>query len=182
MENIIRPQELEGNFAMVVDVPRLAKMLNDISPDRNVSGRTLLEIREVLEDAERKVKALRKCTETLLLAYIMKFGDLEVGLGQRLYVGVNKKQRCRDDGELVAALLEKLNGDLSRFVSGPDGVLCASPWKVGAIRYILGSQKVEELFITEIEQDLRTGVSKKVLKIANVDFVKKGGKKSNGRK
>ncbi len=182
MENIIRPEELEGNFAAPVDVPRIAEILNEIAPGAKASGRKLLELREVLEDSDRKIRALRKCTDALLIAYILKFGDLEVGLGQRLYVGVNKKQRCRDDAELVAALLEKLNGDLSRFISGPDGILAASPWKIGAIRFILGSEKVEELFITETETDLRTGASKKVLKIADVNFVKTRGKKSNGRK
>ena len=154
-------------------VSNMAERFNAIDPLDPESGRKLVELKDGLALAASIVKSLRENIDAALITYIQKYGDIPVGLGQRLYVGTVKKTKCVDDSGLLKELLEKLNGDLERIVSGPEGVLCANPWKIGAVRFVIGDEKVEEFFETITEYDLKTGVNKKVLKIVDTEFTRK---------
>ena len=61
-----------------------------------------------------------------------------------------------------------------KLTTGEFGVLCANPWKNGAVKQLIGQAKFDELFLTSTVQSLETGKAAKVLKVADPAFLKGG--------
>ena len=95
-------------------------------------------------------------------------GTLDVG-PVRYYVGVNKKTVCVDIPNTMTHLLECAYGDVAVIAA----CLSATSFKHGTVHNVLGDDLYGDLFDTQIEQDLKTGKAKRVLKVADREFLKK---------
>ena len=129
----------------------------------------LLKLRDTISQAQRLVKEWAARTEELLVVHIDEYGDIEIGEGKRLYVGVTKTNKAIDDSTVFDMVMEVAHGDLSIFKSGENGVLVSNPWKSGAVRQLVGEELYAQAFRTEIAKDLKTGAAKRSVKETRFD-------------
>ena len=54
----------------------------------------LLKLRDTISQAQRQMKEWAARTEELLVEHIDEYGDIEIGEGKRLYVGVTKTNKA----------------------------------------------------------------------------------------
>ena len=132
----------------------------------------LLEVRDEIAAAQRKLKAYQERLEESLIAQIDQFGDIELGNDNRLYVGNVKITKAKSDREVFDFVLASNAGDYEVFQSGEKGVLVAQPWKTGAVKEIIGAENFDNLFDTEYQKDIKTGVSKRKVKVYDPQYSK----------
>ncbi len=130
----------------------------------------LLEVRDEIAAAQRKLKAYQERLEESLIAQIDQFGDIELGNDNRLYVGNVKVTKAISDRQVFDFILASNAGDYEVFQSGENGVLVAQPWKTGAVKQIVGSENFDNLFDTEYQKDIKTGVSKRKIKVYDPQY------------
>ncbi len=117
---------------------------------------------------KRRLKEVTDQCNATLMEYVKKHGDLEVGV-VRYYVGSEKRVKCRGNEATTKAIVEATDGDISALAAA----LSSDPWKHGHVRKVLGDEKFEELFLTEVVEDMKTGQPRKVLKKADDRFGRK---------
>lgn len=117
---------------------------------------------------KKRLKEVSDQCNATLMEYVKKHGDLEVGV-VRYYVGSERRVKCRGNEATTKAIVEAMGGDISALAEA----LCSDPWKPGHVRKVLGDEKFEELFSTEVVEDVKTGKPRMVLKKADDRFGRK---------
>ncbi len=130
----------------------------------------LVELRDEIQHAIRMLKEEAARLEDLLVQHIDRNGDIEIGGGQRLYVGNTKVTKSLDDKRVFDFVVEAAGGDLSIFSSGDSGVLVSQPWKTGAVRKLIGDDLFHNAFFSETVKDLKTGSAKRSVKIHDANY------------
>ena len=130
----------------------------------------LLSLRDEVSVALRRLKEESSRLEALLIQHIDANGDIEVGEGQRLYVGKTKVTKSLDDKQVFLLVMEASGGDLDAFQSGEQGVLVSQPWKSGAVRKLIGEELFGTAFLSETVKDLKTGAAKRSVKTFDEAF------------
>ncbi len=124
----------------------------------------LLELRDEISVAQRKLREEAARLETLIISHIDAHGDIEIGGGQRLYVGNTRVTKSTNDTQVFLLVMEASGGDLATFASGERGVLVSQPWKSGAVRKLIGEDLFQSVFSVETVKDLKTGAAKRSVK------------------
>lgn len=130
----------------------------------------LLLLRDELSVALRRLKEEAARLEVLFIQHIDRNGDIEVGEGQRLYVGNTRVTKSIDDKRVFLLVMEASGGDINAFQGGAEGVLVSQPWKSGAVRKLIGEDLFESAFFSETVKDLKTGSSKRSVKTFDETF------------
>ena len=133
----------------------------------------LLEVREELITAQRRIKEMAAQLEQCLIAHIDKWGDIEIANDQRLYVGSVKVTKAIDDSK-VFDCVRNAAGNTEVFQSGENGVLVAQPWKTGAVKKLVGIEIFDECFSVEIVKDIKTGAAKRTVKVFDPEYSGRG--------
>lgn len=133
---------------------------------RELSSREgLLDIRSALSELATKVREFRAEVEAALVENIDLFGDIDMGNGKRLYVGVDKTYKCVNNAATLGAILEATGGDEALMAEH----LASGAWKPGACRTTLG-QRFDTLFETAEAKDVKTGSAKRIVKAFDPQF------------
>lgn len=156
-----------------------ANWINDslcqIASDQPDAGDQLRVLHSTAKSHAAKLRELIAAIEAAAIEHIEATGeDIALEDGKRWYIGVKKKVAPIDDTAIAHAILKATEGDVGRFTTGADGVLCANPWKQGAVKSIVGVETFATLFTTTIEKELNTGVAVKVLRVADPAYATKG--------
>lgn len=140
--------------------------IDEIDPKWLMSAQPLVRIRDNIAVALRKLKMLANQVEEALILNIEANGDIELGDGMRLYVGETKTYKSNgDDENILAAVLEASNGDMSKLASGENGVLASQPWKQGAVHKLIGEKLFGEFFEAHYVTNVKTGKAQKSTKL-----------------
>ena len=138
---------------------------------RDIGSREgLLDVRSHIKALLAKVKEFSAEVEAALVEHIDLHGDVDIGEGKRLYVGTDRTYRCLSSRDTFVALLEATGGDESLMCEH----LASSCWKPGACRTTLGD-RFGTLFTEEVAKDVKTGSSKRMVKVADPQFAGKRG-------
>ena len=132
------------------------------------SGRpeALLRIHKQVGEIKRQAQAIIGMIEAAAKEHILATGkDIEIDENSRWYVAPKKTTKSIDDSAIAHAVLKAADGDIGKFTTGPDGVLCSQPWKPATVRKLIGEALYEELFRTEMGTEL-------VLKVHDKRFTK----------
>lgn len=129
------------------------------------SREALLDIRSGIKHLIEKLREFGQEVEHALIVNMDRHGDIDLGDGKRLYVGEDKSYKCRDPQATFAAVLEATGGDESLMCEH----LASGAWKPGACRKTLGS-RFDELFETHVAADIKTGSSKRLVKMHDPKF------------
>lgn len=125
----------------------------------------LLDVRSGVKSLMERLRLLSAEVEAALVENIDAHGDIDIGDGKRLYVGVERTYKCRSVEQAFEALFESVGGDQQRLCEH----LSTSAWKPGACRKTLG-----EMFGSVFEEveakDLKTGSSKRMVKTFDPQF------------
>ena len=133
---------------------------------RELSSREgLLDIRSALSELATKVREFRAEVETALVENIDLHGDIDMGDGKRLYVGVDRSYKCRDNAATLGAVLEATGGDEALMAEH----LASGAWKPGSCRKTLGD-RFDTLFETAEAKDVKTGSTKRIVKAFDPQF------------
>ena len=124
----------------------------------------MLALRDEIYVAIRKLKEESSRLDDLMVQHIDGHGDIEIGGGQRLYVGNTKVTKSLDDKQVFQLVLDASGGDLGVFQNGAEGVLVSQPWKSGAVRKMIGDDLFYSAFFVETVKDLKTGAAKRSVK------------------
>ena len=140
--------------------------IDDIDPTMSMTAQPLVRMRDNIAVALRKLKMLANQVEEALILNIEANGDIELGDGMRLYVGETKTYKSNgDDENILAAVLEASNGDMSKLASGENGVLASQPWKQGAVHKLIGEKLFGEFFQPHYVLNVKTGKAQKSTKL-----------------
>ena len=127
---------------------------------RDIGSREgLLDVRSAIKSLQAKLKEFAAEVEGALIEHINAHGDIDMGDGKRLYVGLDKGYRCRDQAATFVAVLEATGGDEALMAEH----LASGAWKFGACRKTLG-ERFGDLFEETVAQDLKTGSAKRIVK------------------
>jgi hypothetical protein len=133
---------------------------------RELSSRDgLLDIRSALSELATKVREFRSEVEAALVENIDLFGDIDMGDGKRLYVGVDKTYKCVNNAATLGAILEATGGDEALMAEH----LASGAWKPGACRTTLGP-RFDTLFETSEAKDVKSGSAKRIVKAFDPQF------------
>lgn len=117
------------------------------------------------QSIKRQIAAADEGVKASIIEWCQKNGDLEVGEGNRLYVGPKKETRCLNSAAALEALIDATGGDIEAVAA----VLSAQPFKNAAARGLIGPA-ADALWVTEEEPDVKTGKAKRELKQVNDNF------------
>lgn len=109
-----------------------------------------------LKAFQQTLNEYKRLMEDGVIDWIKKNGEIEVG-DLRLYVGEERKIKCRDFKGTLEAILSASGGDMEALVS----CLSSNAFKPGACRETLPPSKYRDLFVTTVEPDLKKGIAKK---------------------
>lgn len=129
---------------------------------------TLLQAGDQIARLGEFHRQVKQMWEAKMVEHINRHGPVEVG-DVRFYVGVVKKTRCVNVPGAVEALLSRVEGDFARFCDH----LSTGAVKYGAARDTLAPEDFDRLFVTEVEDDLKTGKPVKRLQRADQRFIGK---------
>lgn len=133
---------------------------------RELSSRDgLLDIRSALSELATKVREFRAEVEAALVENIDLHGDIDMGDGKRLYVGVDRSYKCRDNVATFDALFEATGGDVALMAEH----LASGAWKPGSCRKTL-ADRFDTLFETAEAKDVKTGSAKRIVKAFDPQF------------
>lgn len=133
---------------------------------RDLSSREgLLDIRSALSELATKVREFRAEVEAALVENIDLHGDIDMGDGKRLYVGVDRSYKCRDNVATFDALFEATGGDVALMAEH----LASGAWKPGSCRKTLGD-RFDTLFETAEAKDVKSGSAKRIVKMHDPAF------------
>lgn len=121
------------------------------------SGRpeALLRIHRQVAEIKRQAQAMIGMIEAAVKDHILTTGvDIEIDENSRWYVAPKKTTKSIDDSAIAHAVLKAAEGDLGKFTTGPDGVLCSQPWKAATVRKLIGEDAFDQLFKTEVTTEL----------------------------
>jgi len=161
---------------MTTDLPEkpaqtLATMQSEIASfDTETDSDKILELRNRLDFLSGVIREMKHDLEGVLVEWINKNGDLVINDDTRLYVGTQRRVKCKNNQAVFDKLMESLGGDIEQVL----GALSSNAWKHGAAKNILGSQEFETHFEQTILPDVRTGKVRKVVKEFNRQFSRKG--------
>jgi len=161
----------DKNKLVPVNIDSLQSALFVVVPGSATASVELQELHSNVKNLTRDLRAILALIEESVIEHIETTGqDIELSNGERWYIGKGKVTKSIDDQGVLEAILTATGGDLSQVVSGANGVLSASPWKIAATRAIIGEELFAKLFKTETTVDLKTGKVKKELKTTNDNF------------
>ena len=112
-------------------IQAISSSLNELEEgDGTASDRELdlLELRSEISMAQRKLREESARLEVLLIKHIDRNGDIQIGDGQRLYVGNTKVTKSLDDKQVFLMVLDAAGGDLGVFQKGSEGVFVSQPF------------------------------------------------------
>jgi hypothetical protein len=133
---------------------------------RKLSSRDgLLDIRSALSELATKVREFRAEVEAALVENIDLHGDIDMGDGKRLYVGVDRTYKCVNNAATFDALFEATGGDITLMAEH----LASSAWKPGSCRKTL-ADRFDTLFETAEAKDVKTGSAKRIVKAFDPQF------------
>ncbi len=148
-------------------VQAISSSLNELEEGEGTAAdrqQELLELRDEIAVAQRKLREEAARLEALLIRHIDTHGDIEVGGGQRLYVGNTRVTKSLNDQQVFLMVMDASGGDLGTITSGESGVLVSQPWKSGAVRKLIGDDLFNSVFSVETVKDLKTGSAKRSVK------------------
>lgn len=90
--------------------------------------------------------------EEIACGVITQHGDIVIG-EIRYYVGEEKVVKCIDKGGTLESLLDATAGDFEAVC----GMLSSDPFKYGAVRTAIGTERFDKFFKTDKRIDLKTG-------------------------
>jgi hypothetical protein len=125
----------------------------------------LLDIRSALSELATKVREFRAEVDAAVIENIDLHGDIDMGDGKRLYVGVDRSYKCRDNAATLGAILEATGGDEALMAEH----LASGAWKPGSCRKTLGD-RFDTLFETAEAKDVKTGSTKRIVKAFDPAF------------
>jgi len=159
-------QQKSAAVLKAIDSMRLDTL--EVSIGGELAGSDLVTLHNRVSAAAAALREVKKLIEDAAIEHIEATGrDIEHADGKRWYVGATKTFKAIDPEQVFAVVMTAANGDASVFRPGEGGVLAASPWKIGAVRSLLGDEAFAATFREEIESDLKTGAVKKGLKVAD---------------
>ena len=125
---------------LLPEITNRRRKLEEASEEGTSKANTdeILKLRDDISVLQRKLKAEAALLEDLIRQHIDAHGDIEIGGGQRLYVGNTKVTKSLDDKQVFQLVLDASGGDLGVFQNGAEGVLVSQPWKSGAVRKMIG--------------------------------------------
>jgi len=133
---------------------------------RDIGSRDgLLDVRSGIKALQAKLKEFAAEVEEALIEHITAHGDIDIGEGKRLYIGVQRDYRCRDNAATFVAVLGATGGDETLMAEA----LSSGAWKPGACRKLLGDTFVNH-FEETVAQDLKTGSARKIVKTFDPAF------------
>ena len=128
---------------------------------------TVLMVREnILWVKHAAAQLLKDLDNDVLIPWINKNGDMDIGNGNRLYVGDKTTTKCIDKAITLDEILNANGGDMGKAVD----CMVSQPFKPAACKKALGKEAGEQCFVTEKVPDVKTGKIKKVIKEANPRF------------
>ena len=148
-------------------IQAISSSLNELEEDEGTASDReldLLELRSEISMAQRKLREESARLEVLLIKHIDRNGDIQIGDGQRLYVGNTKVTKSLDDKQVFLMVLDAAGGDLGVFQKGAEGLFVSQPWKIGAVRKMVGEELFYSAFAVETVKDLKTGAAKRSVK------------------
>ena len=122
------------------------------------------------QSIKRQIAAADEGVKDSIIEWCRKNGDLEVGEGNRLYVGPKKETRCLNPAAALEALIDATGGDITAVAEA----LAAQPFKNAAAAKLIGPA-ASDLWVTEEVPDVKTGKAKRELKQVNERFLRKAG-------
>ena len=129
------------------------------------SREALLDIRSGIKALKAKIREFEQEVEEATIEHIGLHGDVEIGDGKRLYVGVQRDYRCRDNAATFVAILGATGGDEALMAEH----LASGAWKPGACKKTLGDTFANH-FEETVAQDLKTGSAKRIVKMHDPAF------------
>jgi len=157
---------------LLPEITNRRRKLEEASEEGTSKANTdeILKLRDDISVLQRKLKAEAALLEDLIRQHIDAHGDIEIGGGQRLYVGNTRIIKSIDDKQVFQAVLDAAGGDLSVFQAGAEGVLVSQPWKSNAVHKIIGDELFYTVFFVETVKDLKTGRPKRSVKLYDSNF------------
>ena len=138
---------------------------------RDIGSREgLLDVRSGIKSLQAKLKEFAAEVEAALVEHIDLHGDVDIGDGKRLYVGVDRTYKCLSPRDTFVALLEATGGDESLMCEH----LASSCFKPGMCRTTLGD-RFGTLFAEDVAKDVKTGAAKRTVKTHDPSFAGKRG-------
>ncbi len=149
-----------------MDSELITKAVLEITPDAPADQ--IAAVKNMVDRLGEVARDVKHQFEEQCIARIQASGDVPLGDGRRLYVGVEKVTKSIDNGKTLEALLNATGGDVQAIAQ----LLSSQPYKHGACRAILGDNW-DEVFITEEKADLKTGAVKEKLLVFDPTFTKR---------
>lgn len=156
----------DPSHGYLLDAERQLARLGDIAEAARPEA--LLRLHRQCTEIRKQATTMIGLIEGAIKEHIITTNsDVQIDENMRWYVAPERKVKSIDDDAVAHAVLKAAQGDLSKFTTGPDGVLKSQPWKPATVRKLIGDDEYERLFRTDIGTSL-------VLKVHDSRFGKAG--------